>query len=319
MTHVTLAPDAAILSADILYTEILDNLARYPQTAARVFHGRGKAFSGWENLHVEWYPPHLIIQNFDETLTPEARQVFAELFATQTRIQSILHQHRQWPDTSTEILHQRETALSLPLSYYCPVADDLQVQISLGKNRNTGLFTDMRAGWHWVRAHSAQAKVLNLFSYTGVFSLFALAGGAAQVDNVDMAANVHKVAQRNHEINGFNQGKATFIKRDVLKSERWFENRAPYDLIILDPPPYQKKAFHGWPHYQKILQSCRQWLAPQGQLLLSLNHPMTLAHEFLADLQTTFPEALQFELIETAVEIRERDAGRGLKLVAVSF
>lgn len=294
------------------------NLERYPDRAARVFHGRGKAFTGLDHLNVEWYPPYLIVQNFADTLSEEIRAELLHLFSQQPRIQAILHQFRSWPDTVTEVLISRDDTLTLPITHRVALAPDIQVEVSLGKNRNTGVFLDMRAGWDWVRAHAAEAKVLNLFSYTSVFSLFALRGGARSVDNVDMAANVHKIAERNHQLNDLHT-LATFVKRDVLTSARWFEHLAPYDLIILDPPPYQKGAFHGWPDYARLLQQCRSWLAEHGQLLVCLNHPPTSLDQLLDDLRQLFPDAQRFERTASAPEIRELNVDQGLKTVMIEF
>lgn len=294
------------------------NLERYPDLAARVFHGRGKAFDGLDHLNVEWYPPYLIVQNFADTLSEDIHAALQQLFSEQPRIQAILHQFRSWPDTVTEVLISREPNLTLPITHRVALAPDIQIEVSLGKNRNTGVFLDMRAGWDWVRAHATEARVLNLFSYTSVFSLFALRGGAHSVDNVDMAANVHKIAERNHQLNEL-KTKATFVKRDVLTSARWFEHRAPYDLIILDPPPYQKGAFHGWPDYARLLQQSRSWLAEHGQLLVCLNHPPTSLDQLLDDLNQLFPDAQKFDRIISAPEICELDANQGLKTVVVTF
>ncbi len=287
-------------------------------SARRVFHGRGRAFPGYEHLNIEWYPPYLFVQNFGETLGSDDQNNLKQLFDQTPDMAAILVQSRQWPDFVTEVLCERES-IELPLQQWTSLGHDIECETSLGKNRNTGVFLDMRAGWEWVRKHSEKRSVLNLFSYTGVFSLFALSGGATRVDNVDMAANVLKIAQRNHQKNGLHDGKAAFYKRNILKSDRWFEGRQPYDLIIIDPPPYQKKAFHGWRDYRKLLQLCRSVLNENGQMFACLNNPQVTIDEFKQDLALTFPDCKAIEVIETAAEIREQDAGKGLKTVALQF
>jgi len=313
--------DLSALDADLsskLYQELGQQLHKSPLYARRLFHGRGKAFKGLEHLNIEWYPPYLFVQNFAATLSETETRTLEKLFANESSIQTILVQTREWPDFITSVLCTRQP-VTLPVSHWTALNNEIMCETNLGKNRNTGLFLDMRAGWDWVQHNANDCSVLNLFSYTGVFSLFALQGGAKKVDNVDMAANVLKIAQRNHQKNSLHDGKTAFYKRDILKSGRWFEHREPYDLIIIDPPPYQKKAFRGWSDYQKLLQTCRDALANNGRLFTCLNNPQVSVQEFITDLHRLFPDAKTMTHIERAPEIHEFDNNKGLKTVVVQF
>lgn len=301
-----------------LKEELLSHLNASPNYARRVFHGRGKAFPGFEHLNIEWYPPYLFVQNFSPELNEELATALKEVFDATPAMQAVLVQSREWPEFKTEVLLSR-APLELPVSEWTPLSEGLVFESSLGKNRNTGVFLDMRAGWDWIQNHAQGKRVLNLFCYTGIFSLFALKGGATQVDNVDMAANVLKIAQRNHQKNQLHDGKTAFYKRDILKSDRWFESRTPYDVIIIDPPPYQKKAFRGWRDYTQLLNMCRSSLAEGGMLFACLNNPQVTMQEFTTDLGALFPDAKAIESIERAEEIRELDNSKGLKTVAITF
>lgn len=284
----------------------------------RVLHGRGKCYPGYELVNIEWYPPYLFVQNFGEELKDDLKSVLMEVFDATSEIRAILVQSREWPNFKTDVLCSRET-VELPLVFDAPLIEDLHCEIKLGANRNTGVFLDMRAGWNWVRQNANNKRVLNLFSYTSVFSLFALHGGATRVDNVDMAANVLKISQRNHQSNKLHDGRAAFYKRDILKSQRWFEGRAPYDLMILDPPPYQKRAFRGWQDYLKLMDNAKLALAEQGIMLCCLNNPQVSIDEFIESLKTHFVDAKEFSCLERASEIEEQQAEKGLKLVAIQF
>jgi len=301
-----------------LINEITNNLINFPKQAARVFHGRGQNFSGYEKLNIEWYPPYLFVQNFSESLDQEIETQLKRLFKTQIQIKSILVQNRTRPELSSYTLCERES-VELPIIFWANLNPELRCQVTLGKNQNTGVFLDMRAGWEWVKNHAENKHVLNLFSYTSVFSLFALAGGAEKVTNMDMAANVLKTAQRNHQKNEPFKGKPTFYKRDILKSAQQYSKMGPYDLIIIDPPPYQKKSFRGWSDYEKLLDRCHACLTPNGCLFVCLNNPQVSLQEFIIRLQNKFPSATKVENIETADEIKEKDPDKGLKTVAVYF
>ncbi|KZZ76445.1 hypothetical protein A3767_20805 [Oleiphilus sp. HI0133] len=282
----------------------------------RVLHGRGKRYEALERINIEWYPPYLFVQNFGDALPEQLRIALEHVFDALDTVEAILIQSREWPDFVTSVFASRNP-LELPLIFPGMIDDGLHCEIKLGKNRNTGVFLDMRAGWFWVKAHSHNKRVLNLFSYTGVFSLFALHGGARRVDNVDMAANVLKIAQKNHQSNQLHDGCSAFYKRDILKAQRWFESREPYDLIILDPPPYQKKAFQGWKDYLKLLDHSRHALAEDGTMLCCLNNPQISIDEFKHDLSQHFGDHADLEVIERAPEIEELDNSKGLKLIAV--
>lgn len=301
-----------------LLTQLEQQLEQAGGYARRLLHGRGRAYAGLEHLNIEWYPPFIFVQNFSEELSPEVSETLASLFESHAQIDAILVQSRRWPDFETEIAIAR-TSVELPIKQWTALSKDIICETSLGKNRNTGVFLDMRAGWDWVQNNAHERNVLNLFSYTGVFSLFALHGGARKVDNVDMAANVLKIAQRNHQKNALHDGRCAFYKRDVLKSDRWLENRPHYDLIILDPPPYQKKAFRGWSDYRKLLKACKTALSPNGQMFACLNNPQVTLQEFQSDLAQLFPEAQGIEQLSRASEILERDDSKGLKTIVVQF
>ena len=298
--------------------EVKENLSRYPNVLARVFHGRGKFFEGLSDMNIEWYPPYLFVQNFADHLDSDTANSLEALFQEESEIAAIIIQTRSWPEIETSILCQREN-IELPLEHACRLSPKLNCHINLGKNRNTGAFLDMRAGWNWVYVNSQSKSVLNLFSYSGIFSLFALEGGASKVVNMDMSAGALKTAQRNHNLNGFNQGEAVFLKRDILKSSKQFSRYGPFDLIITDPPPYQKKAFRGWQDYKRLLGWCKNSLNENGTLLISLNNPHVSIEEFLEELRSFCPEAKSIEVIESSVEIKEINPQKGLKLVAMKI
>ena len=311
-----------------MINEITNNLTIFPEQAARVFHGRGQKFSGYEKLNIEWYPPYLFVQNFSEALDPAIEVELNVLFATQLQIGCIVIQNRTRPELSSYILCERvivnqstdkKAPSELPVTLWANLSAELSCQVTLGKNQNTGVFLDMRAGWDWVRQHANDKNVLNLFSYTSVFSLFALAGGANRVTNMDMAANVLKTAQRNHQKNDLSSGKSAFYKRDILKSAQQYSKMGPYDLIIIDPPPYQKKSFRGWQDYEKLLNRSRACLTEKGCLFVCLNNPQATSQEFIAKLEAMFPDAVSIENIATAPEIKEENTDKGLKTVAVYF
>ncbi len=91
------------------------------------------------------------------------------------------------------------------------VENGIRYQLDVGRNQNFGLFLDMRYGRDWVKERSKDKKVLNLFSYTCGFSLAAIAGGAKQVVNLDMAKASLNKGRQNHRLNEHDTSKVSFF------------------------------------------------------------------------------------------------------------
>lgn len=113
--------------------------------------------------------------------------------------------------------------------------------------QKTGFFLDQREMREWVRELSKGKRVLNAFSYTGGFSVFAAAGGAAQVDSVDISTEAIDLAKQNMQLNGYLNDAHQFYIEDAFEFLRKPLN---YDLVILDPPAFAKRA-------KDVVQACR--------------------------------------------------------------
>jgi 23S rRNA (cytosine1962-C5)-methyltransferase len=111
---------------------------------------------------------------------------------------------------------------------------------SLAKSQKTGFFLDHREMRQWVSEISAGKHVLNAFSYSGGFSVYALAGGALTVDSVDISADAIAAAKQNVLLNGFKVDDSQFICGDVFQYLREHDLQK-YQLVILDPPAFAKR------------------------------------------------------------------------------
>jgi len=114
----------------------------------------------------------------------------------------------------------------------------LKFIVSIIDGQKTGFFLDQREMRQWVAKHAAGKRILNCFSYTGGFSVFALKEKAL-VDSVDSSAEALALAKRNTELNGCEMNKHRLIHEDAFL----FLQKDPldYDLVILDPPAFAKK------------------------------------------------------------------------------
>ena len=152
----------------------------------------------------------------------------------------------------------------------------LKFTVNLSDYLDTGLFLDHRLTRERVRAQSKDKKVLNLFAYTGSFSVYGAAGGASEVITVDLSKTYLGWAEKNFQVNGFSdQSKYKFIHADVLQYLK--ELPANYfDLIIMDPPTFSNsKRMDDFLDIQRdhvsLVDDCLETLKPGGILYFSTN------------------------------------------------
>jgi 23S rRNA (cytosine1962-C5)-methyltransferase len=142
---------------------------------------------------------------------------------------------------------------------------------------DTGLFLDHRITRQWVRKDSLNKRVLNLFAYTGSFSVYAAAGKALHVTTVDMSNTYLQWAKKNMFLNGFTDPKKyTYLREDILT---WISAASPasFDLIILDPPTFSnsKKMQRTWEiqrDHSELINRIQKLLSPGGILYFSGNY-----------------------------------------------
>ena len=116
--------------------------------------------------------------------------------------------------------------------------DGLKFKVNLSDYLDSGLFLDHRITRHMVREEAAGKKVLNLFCYTGSFSVYAAAGGASSVTSIDLSKTYLQWAEENMRLNGlFDAARHEYIHADVLQHLDELKLNT-YDLVVLDPPTF---------------------------------------------------------------------------------
>ena len=115
----------------------------------------------------------------------------------------------------------------------------LSIIVDIENGHKTGFYLDQRDSRATAGHYAKDANVLNCFSYTGTFSCYALAGGARSVTNVDVSQSALDLARKHIEINGLDETKSHYIKKDVFKALRGYhEHNQQFDMVILDPPKF---------------------------------------------------------------------------------
>lgn len=152
----------------------------------------------------------------------------------------------------------------------------LRFLVNLTDYLDTGLFLDHRLTRARVREEAAGKRVLNLFAYTGSFSVYAAAGGASRVVTADLSNTYLQWAGRNLLLNGFDdREKYPLIQADVLALLGQLEPGS-FDLIVMDPPTFSNsKKMEGFLDIQRdhvqLINQCLQLLSPGGILYFSTN------------------------------------------------
>jgi len=155
--------------------------------------------------------------------------------------------------------------------------NDLSFIVNIDDYIDTGLFMDHRPAREMIGAMAAGKRVLNLFCYTGSFSVYALAGGATHVVGVDLSNTYLTWAERTIELNELGLERYRGVRADVsafLASEA--VRGARYDLIILDPPTFSNsKKMDGFldvsRHWPELVKACLAVLDTDGTVLFSTN------------------------------------------------
>ncbi|ROM75803.1 class I SAM-dependent methyltransferase [Pseudomonas sp. WP18] len=297
-----------------LQTHLLTALACVPEETRRLFHGRGRCWPGLEQLTVDWLQGVVLVSVFKEPEPAQLQDLLSTLLALtttpawqQSQAHTLAVQHRYLPQSLTQWLEGE------PIDEWTLTEGGLRYRIDLGKKQNNGLFLDMRYGRDWVRTHAAGKRVLNLFAYTCGFSVAAIAGGAQHVVNLDMSRAALSRGRDNHRLNGHDLGQVSFLGHDLFKSWGKVINSGPYDLVIIDPPTFQKGSFLLTKDYQRVLRRLPELLTADGTVLACSNDPAT-GTEFLIDGVTREAPGLAFsERLANPPEFPDIDPQCGLK------
>ncbi|OYU46210.1 MAG: SAM-dependent methyltransferase [Burkholderiales bacterium PBB4] len=193
----------------------------------------------------------------------------------------------------------------------------LHYRVHVLKGQNNGLFLDMAEGRRWVANYATarpRIKVLNLFAYTCAFSVVALDAGARHVVNVDMSQGALAIGQQNHRLNDI-QGGASFLAHDIFKSWGKISRGGPYDLVIVDPPSYQKGSFVATKDYARLMRRLPDLLEHDGHALLCLTAP-ELASAFLKDqMQELAPELVWVQRLANPPAFEDEFPEKALKVL----
>lgn len=224
------------LTAEVIASRIKAAIARRrpifdeSTNAARVLHAEGDELSG------------IVIDRYDDVLVVEIANRGAELLKpliveTLQRELSprIIYFKNDLPPRTIERLSMEDEQIGEGTPATTILESGLRFRVDASEGQKTGFFLDQRENRRLTRTLASGKRVLNLFSYSGAFGVYAAAGGAASVTNVDISAKAIEVARENHALNG---AEGELVVADAFQYVR--QHRQRYDLLVCDPPAFAK-------------------------------------------------------------------------------
>lgn len=201
----------------------------------------------------------------------EVTQICSQILNIQTN--NIFFKTRQ-KQTGTQQYQKTDSAQQ----FFTVKENDLLFYVNLTDYLDTGLFLDHRITRQMVQAESNQKHVLNLFAYTGSFTVYAAAGNATTTTTLDMSATYLQWAKNNMKLNNFdtNTNKNLFVQTDVIQ---WLQHIPPvptFDLIVFDPPTFSnskrmQSIFEVQNHHAPLLNKLLAITNPNGVIYFSTN------------------------------------------------
>lgn len=213
-------------------------------TAYRLINGEGDGIPG---LIADVYGDILVIQI--STLGMDKLKPFILEVLTKTARPRSVYEKSNLPSRREEGLPMFEGWLAGEPAERIEIRENgLRFWVDVARSQKTGFYLDQRENRRLAGSIASGRRVLNAFSYTGGFSVFALAGGAASADSVDSSERAVDMARENCALNGFQGDHVLFHAADVFDFIR--DRNLDYDLIILDPPAFAKKK-------GEVVRACR--------------------------------------------------------------
>lgn len=238
-------------------------LRRDETNAFRLFNGEGDLVPG---LVCDIYDKVAVVQ-FDGQGPSEFwdRELITKWLLEKSGCLSVVEKSRRNADRTIELLGGEACASEVVIK-----ENNVKFSVNLEKGQKTGFFLDQRDNRKYVRDTNGGKSLLNLFSYSGGFSVYAGLGGASRVASLDISKGAIEMAEQNWALNGLDPGKHTGLAVDVFdyltgEKEMW-------DHIVVDPPSMshsEQEKERAKAKYIEVFAAAAKRVAEGGHLSLS--------------------------------------------------
>lgn len=259
-------------------------------TAYRVVNAEGDDLPG---LTVDRYADYLMLQLYSSAWRPHLKlitQILQELLSpTGIYEKSRPQKTRELEAVSDSKNYGRLLAGKAAPQRLKVLENGLTFLVSLEQGLNTGLFLDQRKNRRDLMTRVKGKRVLNLFAYTGAFSVAAAAAGAAQVTSVDASAGYTDWSRDNFAVNRINPKQHAFIVGDCLAVlSKLAQEGKRFDVILMDPPSFStttKSRFTTRGGTSDLVAATLPLLTDNGLLITASNHQKVDTAEYLKELR----------------------------------
>ena len=259
-------------------------------TAYRLVNGEGDGLPG---LTVDRYGEHLMVQLYSAAWKPHLPLVTSALQQVFTP-SGIYEKFR--PQKTRELAGEsrgkkfsRLLAGTAAPGRVAVRENGLDFLVTLEEELNTGLFLDQRANRRDLMGRCRGKRILNLFSYTGAFSVAAAAAGAERVTSVDASAHYLDWAKENFSVNRLNPKRHEFIEGDCLAVLKELQRQGRlFDLVLMDPPSFsttRQSRFTTRGGTSDLVEASLPLLVAGGLLITSSNHQKVDLADYLKELR----------------------------------
>lgn len=256
--------------------------------------------------------PGTIIDIYDNNVVVQFLWTGIERFKKELidSLQTLLPKHHIYERSDASIRKKEELPLTKGLlshqsdfSPRCEITENgVKINVDIENGHKTGFYIDQRENRNIVSKYADNKTVLNCFSYTAGFGLFAYKGNAKHITNIDVSNLALDLAKKNFILNNYDTKKVDFINKDVFKALREYYNEGKkFDVIILDPPKFMES--------KKQLNDAARGYKDINRLALSLIKPGGVLFTFSCS------GLMPTELFQKIISDSALDAGKEIKII----
>lgn len=293
-------------------------------TAFRFFNGEGDGIGG---LIIDHYDGHYVMNWYSKGIYTFKEYVLQALQET-VEVKSIYEKKRF--DTKGQYVEDDDFVLGEQPEFPLLVKENgAQFAVYLNDGAMVGVFLDQRDVRKTIRDKYSKGKhVLNMFSYTGAFSVFAALGGATKTTSVDLANRSLPKTEEQFQVNSINPEEHNIVVMDVFNYFKYaIKKNLKFDMVILDPPSFAKSkkfTFSAAKDYKNLLKETIQITEDNGMIVASTNCSTFDMKRFKQFIDAAFKESNerykileQFSLPADFKTIPEFKEGNYLKVVFI--
>jgi len=259
-------------------------------TAFRLINGEGDGLPG---ITVDRYGDYLMVQLYAESWKPHL-PMLVQILDDEFHPRGIYEKRRPQKTRELEAVSDSKKYSRLLAGSACSgrllvQENGLNFNVELEEGLNTGLFLDQRANRLDLMGRVEGKTVLNLFAYTGAFSVAAVCAGATRVTSVDASGYYLGWAEENFSINRQNPRRHEFIVDDCLNALRQLQGEGRlFDVVLMDPPSFsttKKSRFTTRGGTSDLVAAALPLLSTGGLMVTSSNHQKVDLADYLKELR----------------------------------